>query len=73
MSMEAKPHLLAACVASRKIIRPGDQGINHTEVHAHVSHCLAAYRAGVVVPSVLRKAMTVHEVSTGQLLQHDKM
>ena len=72
LSKEEKPDLLAACVASRKVIRASDQGIDHTEVHAHIPHCLAAHWAGIVVASVLRKAVAVHEVSTRQLLQHER-
>ena len=68
-----KAHLLAARIARRKVIRASNQGINHTEVHAHIPHCLAAHWACVVVSCVLRKTVTVHEMSTRQLLQQAKM
>ena len=64
--------LFATCIASRKIIRAGHQRVNHTEVHAHVAHGLAAHWTCVVVASVLRKTVTVHEMPTWQLLQQNK-
>jgi hypothetical protein len=62
--------LFAGGIAGRQIIRARHEGVNHAEVHAHVPHGLAAHGAGVVVARVLPKAVAVHEVAAGQLLQH---
>ena len=70
MGRQTDANLFATCIASRKIIRARHQRVNHTEIHAHVAHCLAAHWTCVVVPSVLGKTVTVHEMPTWQLLQH---
>ena len=62
--------LFAGGIAGRQIVGARHEGVNHAEVHAHVPHGLAAHGAGVVVARVLPKAVAVHEVATGQLLQH---
>ena len=46
----------------------GNQGVNHAEIHAHVSQALGACWAGVVVARVVGEAMRVHEMSTHQFL-----
>ncbi len=66
-------YLFAGGIAGRQVIRARHEGVNHAEVHAHVPHGLAAHGAGVVVARVLPKAVAVHEVATGQLLQHQSV
>lgn len=44
------------------------QRINHLPVHRHVSQALEADGAGVGVPRVCGKAMGVHEMAAGRLL-----
>ena len=65
--------LLAGGIAGRQVVGARNEGVNHAEVHAHVPHGLAAHGARVVVPRVLPKAVAVHEVATGQLLQHQSL
>ena len=63
-------YLFSFGIFRREVVGPGDKGVDHAEIHRHVSDALGADGTGVVVVAVLSKAVRVHEVAAGQLLQH---